>query len=325
MRYSIFGESHGPAIGVVLEGVPAGLELDLEAVQRELDRRKPGQDPTATARRESDTVQVLSGVFEGKTTGAPLAMLIPNADQHSQDYEAIRYTPRPGHGDYAGFIKSQGCQDYRGGGHFSGRLTLGLVAAGVVAKKILGRKVKIESRIVEIDDCNNPDDFPKIVEEALRAQDSVGGIVECTATGVPPALGEPFFDSVESTMSHLLFSIPAVKGVEFGAGFAAARMRGSEHNDPIISPDGTTATNNAGGIVGGLTNGNPVVVRVAIKPTASISSPQITLNTESGKPEELRIKGRHDACIALRAPVVVEAAAAVALCDLTLIARSLRP
>ena len=325
MRHMIFGESHGPAIGVVLEGVPAGLELDLEAVQRELDRRKPGQDPTATARRESDTVQVLSGVFEGKTTGAPLAMLIPNSDQHSQDYEAIRYTPRPGHGDYAGFIKSQGCQDYRGGGHFSGRLTLGLVAAGVVAKKILGRKVKIESRIVEIDDCNNPDDFPKIVEEALRAQDSVGGIVECTATGVPPALGEPFFDSVESTMSHLLFSIPAVKGVEFGAGFAAARMRGSEHNDPIISPDGTTATNNAGGIVGGLTNGNPVVVRVAIKPTASISSPQITLNTESGKPEELRIKGRHDACIALRAPVVVEAAAAVALCDLTLIARSLRP
>lgn len=159
----------------------------------------------------------------------------------------------------------------------------------------------------------------------MRAQDSVGGIVECSATGVPPALGEPFFDSVESTMSHLLFSIPAVKGVEFGAGFAAARMRGSEHNDPIISPDGTTATNNAGGIVGGLTNGNPVVVRVAIKPTASISSPQITLNTESGKPEELRIKGRHDACIALRAPVVVEAAAAVALCDLTLIARSLRP
>ena len=277
-RVSIFGESHGPLVGVTLDGVPAGIALDEKSFEKDLKRRKSGKRGT-TPRKESDLPEIATGRFN----------------------------------------------DYRGGGHFSGRLTLGLVAAGVVAKKILGRKVRIESRIVEIDDCNNPDDFPKIVEEALRAQDSVGGIVECTATGVPPALGEPFFDSVESTMSHLLFSIPAVKGVEFGAGFAAARMRGSEHNDPIISPDGTTATNNAGGIVGGLTNGNPVVVRVAIKPTASISSPQITLNTESGKPEELRIKGRHDACIALRAPVVVEAAAAVALCDLTLIARSLRP
>ena len=294
-RVSIFGESHGPLVGVTLDGVPAGIALDEKSFEKDLNRRKSGKRGT-TPRKESDLPEIATGLFQGRTTGAPLTVLF-----------------------------YQGYNDYRGGGHFSGRLTLGLVAAGVVAKKILGRKVKIESRIVEIDDCNNPDDFPKIVEEALRAQDSVGGIVECTATGVPPALGEPFFDSVESTMSHLLFSIPAVKGVEFGAGFAAARMRGSEHNDPIISPDGTTATNNAGGIVGGLTNGNPVVVRVAIKPTASISSPQITLNTESGKPEELRIKGRHDACIALRAPVVVEAAAAVALCDLTLIARSLRP
>ena len=202
---------------------------------------------------------------------------------------------------------------------------VGLVAAGVVAKKILGGKIRIESRILEIDNCNNPDDFPKVVEAALRSQDSVGGIVECTATGVPHSLGEPFFDSAESVISHLFFSIPAVKGVEFGAGFEAARMRGSEHNDPIISPDGTTATNNAGGITGGITNGNPIVARVVVKPTSSISSPQITLNTETGKPEELKIKGRHDACIALRAPVVVEAAMAIALCDLTLIAKSQRP
>ena len=323
-RVSIFGESHGPLVGVTLDGVPAGIALDEKSYEKDLNRRKSGKRGT-TPRKDSDLPEIATGLFHGRTTGAPLTVLFRNENTLSGDYANLVAHPRPSHSDWVAARKFGGFNDYRGGGHFSGRLTLGLVAAGVVAKKILGRKVKIESRIVEIDDCNNPDDFPKIVEEALRAQDSVGGIVECTATGVPPALGEPFFDSVESTMSHLLFSIPAVKGVEFGAGFAAARMRGSEHNDPIISPDGTTATNNAGGIVGGLTNGNPVVVRVAIKPTASISSPQITLNTESGKPEELRIKGRHDACIALRAPVVVEAAAAVALCDLTLIARSLRP
>ena len=300
-RVSIFGESHGPLVGVTLDGVPAGIALDEKSFEKDLNRRKSGKRGT-TPRKESDLPEIATGLFQGRTTGAPLTVLFRNENTLSGDYANLVAHPRPSHSDWVAARKFGGFNDYRGGGHFSGRLTLGLVAAGVVAKKILGRKVKIESRIVEIDDCNNPDDFPKIVEEALRAQ-----------------------DSVESTMSHLLFSIPAGKGVEFGAGFAAARMRGSEHNDPIISPDGTTATNNAGGIVGGLTNGNPVVVRVAIKPTASISSPQITLNTESGKPEELRIKGRHDACIALRAPVVVEAAAAVALCDLTLIARSLRP
>ena len=302
-RVSIFGESHGLLVGVTLDGVPAGIALDEKSFEKDLNRRKSGKRGT-TPRKESDLPEIATGLFQGRTTGAPLTVLFRNENTLSGDYANLVAHPRPSHSDWVAARKFGGFNDYRGGGHFSGRLTLGLVAAGVVAKKILGRKVKIESRIVEIDDCNNPDDFPKIVEEALRAQDSVGGIVECTATGVPPALGEPFFDSVESTMSHLLFSIPAVKGVEFGAGFAAARMRGSEHNDPII---------------------NPVVVRVAIKPTASISSPQITLNTESGKPEELRIKGRHDACIALRASVVVEAAAAVALCDLTLIARSLRP
>ena len=292
--------------------------------RQDLGRRKSGKRGT-TPRKESDTPHLLTGVFNGRTTGAPLTILFHNENTLSGDYKNLITHPRPSHSDWVAIQKFRGFADYRGGGHFSGRLTLGLVAAGVVAKKILGGKIRIESRILEIDNCNNPDDFPKVIEAALRSQDSVGGIVECTATGVPHSLGEPFFDSAESVISHLFFSIPAVKGVEFGAGFEAARMRGSEHNDPIISPDGTTATNNAGGITGGITNGNPVVARVVVKPTSSISSPQITLNTETGKPEELKIKGRHDACIALRAPVVVEAAMAIALCDLTLIAKSQRP
>ncbi|MBE5709517.1 MAG: chorismate synthase [Oscillibacter sp.] len=325
LKISVFGQSHGRAIGVVVDGLPAGEAIDLEELNAFLARRKPGKSPLSTARREADAPVFLSGLENGVTCGAPLCAVIENGDQHSSDYDALRDKPRPGHADYTAFVKWGGQADMRGGGHFSGRLTLGLVAAGVVAKKILGGKIRIESRILEIDNCNNPDDFPKVIEAALRSQDSVGGIVECTATGVPHSLGEPFFDSAESVISHLFFSIPAVKGVEFGAGFEAARMRGSEHNDPIISPDGTTATNNAGGITGGITNGNPVVARVVVKPTSSISSPQITLNTETGKPEELKIKGRHDACIALRAPVVVEAAMAIALCDLTLIAKSQRP
>ena len=323
-RISIFGESHGEAVGVTLDGVPAGLELDETSFEKDLGRRKSGKRGT-TPRKESDTPHLLTGVFNGRTTGAPLTILFHNENTLSGDYKNLITHPRPSHSDWVAIQKFRGFADYRGGGHFSGRLTLGLVAAGVVAKKILGGKIRIESRILEIDDCNNPDDFPKVVEAALRSQDSVGGIIECTATGVPHSLGEPFFDSAESVISHLFFSIPAVKGVEFGAGFEAARMRGSEHNDPIISPDGTTATNNAGGITGGITNGNPIVARIVVKPTSSISSPQITLNTETGKPEELKFKGRHDACIALRAPVVVEAAMAIALCDLTLIAKSQRP
>lgn len=323
-RVSIFGESHGEAVGVVLDGVPAGIELDEDSFTHDLARRKSGKRGT-TPRKESDTPQLISGVFDGYTTGAPLTILFHNENTRSQDYRNLIVQPRPSHSDWVALQKFGGFADYRGGGHFSGRLTLALVAAGVVAKKILDKKIKIESRLVEIDACNNPDDFPKIVEDALRSQDSVGGIIECTATGVPPTWGEPFFDSAESVMSHLFFSIPAVRGVEFGTGFEAARMRGSEHNDAIISPDGTTATNNAGGIVGGITNGNPIIARVAIKPTASISSQQVTLNLETGKPEPLIIKGRHDACIALRAPVVVEAAMAIALCDLSLIAQTLKP
>lgn len=320
---SIFGESHGEVVGVTLDGVPAGIELSEESFEKDLARRKSGKRGT-TPRKESDQPHLLTGVFNGHTTGAPLTIVFHNENTLSGDYSNLVTQPRPSHADWVARQKFGGFADYRGGGHFSGRLTLGLVAAGVVAKAILGKRLKIASRIVEIDDCNNPDQFPKIVEEAMRSHDSVGGIIECTATGVPVGLGEPFFGSVEIVMSALFYSIPAVKGVEFGSGFAAARMRGSEHNDPIVAPDGTTATNNAGGIVGGITNGNPIVARLAIKPTASIASPQITLNTEKGVPEELIIKGRHDACIALRVPVVAESAMAIALCDLLLVAQSLK-
>ena len=345
MRHMIFGESHGPAIGVVLEGVPAGLELDLEQVQKELDRRKPGQDPTATARKESDLVEVLSGVFEGKITGAPLAMVIHNSDQHSKDYESIRYTPRPSHGDYAGFIKSKGCLDYRGGGHFSGRLTAPLVAAGAVAKQVLaGHGVKVGAHISSIYGiCDaaleDPEDlkdvaakaFPVLddqagaqmqaqILEARQAQDSVGGVIECAAIGLPPGLGDPMFEGLENRLAAALFGFPAVKGVEFGAGFAAARLRGSVNNDPFTVEDGriVTESNQSGGILGGITTGMPVVLRVAMKPTPSISRPQQTVALSAGEPAELVVKGRHDPCIAHRAVPVVEAVTATVLLDLLL-------
>ncbi|WP_368043640.1 chorismate synthase [uncultured Flavonifractor sp.] len=338
----IFGESHGPAIGVVLEGVPAGLELDLEQVQKELDRRKPGQDPTATARKESDLVEVLSGVFEGKTTGAPLAMVIRNSDQHSKDYESIRYTPRPSHGDYAGFIKSRGCLDYRGGGHFSGRLTAPLVAAGAVAKQVLaGRGVQVGAHISSIYGiCDaaleDPEElkavaaksFPVLndskgeemrqaILEAKGEQDSVGGAIECAVTGLPAGLGAPDFGcNVEGIFSQYLFSVPAVKGIEFGAGVAFSLMRGSEANDPFAVEDGkvVTKTNHAGGINGGITNGMPVTFEVTIRPTPSISLPQESVDLRTGEETEIEIHGRHDPCIVPRAVPVIEAAAALAAC-----------
>ena len=344
MRHMIFGESHGPAIGVVLEGMPAGLELDLEQVQKELDRRKPGQDPTATARKESDLVEVLSGVFEGKTTGAPLAMVIHNSDQHSKDYESIRYTPRPSHGDYAGFIKSKGCLDYRGGGHFSGRLTAPLVAAGAVAKQVLaGHGVKVGAHISSIYGiCDaaleNPEDlkdvaakvFPVLddskgeemrqaILEVKEEQDSVGGAIECAVTGLPAGLGAPDFGcNVEGIFSQYLFAVPAVKGIEFGAGVAFSLMRGSEANDPFAVEDGkvVTKTNHAGGVNGGITNGMPVTFEVTIRPTPSIALPQESVDLRTGEEVEIEIKGRHDPCIVPRAVPVIEAAAALAACAL---------
>lgn len=316
-RLSIWGESHGQQVGVSIDGVPAGIALSEEDFTADLERRRAGAAGT-TPRKESDTPHIVSGVYNGFTTGSPLTIEFLNENTRSGDYRNLTIHPRPSHADWVAQQKWGGYNDPRGGGHFSGRITLGMVAAGVVAKKILGEEVKFSTDIIEIGGSRDKEQWDAIISSAQQSQDSVGGIVECRVQGVKAGLGEPFFDSVESLAAHLLFSVPAVKGVEFGAGFEAARMRGSEHNDPIISADGTTATNHAGGIVGGITNGNEIVARIAIKPTASIAQPQQTLNLESGKVEELVIKGRHDVCITLRAAVVAEAALAIALADLKL-------
>lgn len=313
-RVSLLGESHGPAIGVVIDGCPAGIALAPADFERDLARRRAGARGT-TPRRERDLPQVVSGVHEGKTTGAPLLVSFANENVDSSSYRELRDRPRPGHADLVGQQKFGGFADWRGGGHFSARLTVGLVAAGVVAKKIL-RPVEISATLVEVGGLKN-------VEEALdaaeREQDSIGGIVECSAVGLPPGLGEPFFDSAESVLSHAAFSIPAVKGIEFGAGFAAARMRGSELADPIVDRKGRTETNFAGGINGGLTNGNAVVFRVAVRPPSSSARELRTVDLKSGKRVRLVPKGRHDRCVALRVPVVLEAATAVALADLMLL------
>ena len=316
-RLSIWGESHGQQVGVSIDGVPAGIALSEEDFTADLERRRAGAAGT-TPRKESDTPHIVSGVYNGFTTGSPLTIEFLNENTRSDDYRNLTIHPRPSHADWVAQQKWGGYNDPRGGGHFSGRITLGMVAAGVVAKKILGEEVKFSTDIIEIGGSRDKEQWDAIISDAQQSQDSVGGVVECRVQGVKAGLGEPFFDSVESLAAHLLFSVPAVKGVEFGAGFEAARMRGSEHNDPIISADGTTATNHAGGIVGGITNGNEIVARIAVKPTASIAQPQQTLNLGSGKVEELVIKGRHDVCITLRAAVVAEAALAIALADLKL-------
>lgn len=300
-----------------IDGVPAGIALSEEDFTADLERRRAGAAGT-TPRKESDTPHIVSGVYNGFTTGSPLTIEFLNENTRSGDYRNLTIHPRPSHADWVAQQKWGGYNDPRGGGHFSGRITLGMVAAGVVAKKILGEEVRFSTDIIEIGGSRDKEQWDAIISDAQQSQDSVGGIVECRVKGVKAGLGEPFFDSVESLAAHLLFSVPAVKGVEFGAGFEAARMRGSEHNDPIISADGTTATNHAGGIVGGITNGNEIVARIAVKPTASIAQPQQTLNLESGKVEELIIKGRHDVCITLRAAVVAEATLAIALADLKL-------
>ena len=316
-RLSIFGESHGERVGIVIDGVPAGIPLSEEELRADLDRRRAGAKGT-TPRKESDEPHIVSGVFNGHTTGAPLTVLFRNENTRSGDYSNLVTQPRPGHADFVAREKWHGYNDYRGGGHFSGRITLGVVAAGTIAKKVLGEAVHIESRILEIGGHTAPAEMATAVEQAVKAQDSLGGIIECQATGLPVGWGEPFFDSVEALLSHALFSIPAVKGVEFDSDFAAARMRGSQHNDPIIDAEGHTSTNHAGGIVGGITNGNAIVVRAAVKPTASISREQMSFNCASGQVDSLVIKGRHDVCITLRAAVVVESAVAIALADLTL-------
>ena len=316
-RVTLWGESHGQQVGVSIDGVPAGIALSEADFMQDLERRKAGAAGT-TPRKESDIPHIVSGLYNGHTTGSPLTIEFQNENTRSADYSALVEHPRPSHADLVARQKWQGFNDPRGGGHFSGRITLGLVAAGVVAKRILGEKVEFSSDIIEIGGCRDKSRFNDIIEEARLAKDSVGGIVECRVKGISSGLGEPFFDSAESEIAHLLFSVPAIKGVEFGAGFEAARMRGSEHNDMITDSEGHTATNNAGGIVGGITNGNEIIVRAAIKPTASIAKEQATYNFASGKAEPLTIKGRHDVCIALRAAVVAEAAIAIALADLKL-------
>ncbi|MCT8978402.1 chorismate synthase [Clostridium sp. CX1] len=347
IKLSIFGESHGKAIGINIDGLEPGIELDLDYINKEMGRRAPGKSKLATSRKEEDSFQILSGYFNGRTTGTPLCAIIYNTNQHSKDYEKTKNLMRPSHGDFTGYIKYKGFNDYRGGGHFSGRITAPLVFAGAVCKQILEKKGivigshiksigKLEDKsfnMVDIDEkvliTLRENLFPTIDEKialkmkdiiikAREEKDSVGGVIETAVINLPVGIGEPFFDSVESTLAQLLFSIPAVKGVEFGSGFHITELKGSEANDEYYM-DGDkvrTYSNNNGGVLGGITNGMPLVFRVAIKPTPSISKVQRTIDIDSGKNREMEIIGRHDPCIVPRALPVVEAAAAIAILDL---------
>ena len=312
----IFGESHGSGVGILLDGCPPGIEICAEDFFNDLERRKSGNIGT-TSRKENDEPIIKSGVYNCLTTGAAILIEFPNSDIKSEDYIKLKDTPRPGHSDFTAYSKYHGFNDFRGGGHLSGRLTAGIVAAGVIAKKII-EPINISAKLILAGGNAN---IEHSVKNAVDTGDSVGGLLECIATNMPIGLGEPYFDSVESVISHIIFSIPAVKGIEFGSGFKAAEMRGSEHNDELINSDGTTSTNHAGGINGGISNGNELVLRVAIKPTSSIAKEQNTINLQTGEKEIIKISGRHDACIALRAVVVVESAVAIALADLMLINR----
>ena len=313
-RINIFGESHGPEVGVTIDGCPPGIPLSEMDFETDLVRRKSGAKGT-TPRKESDIPRLICGVYQGHTTGAPITILFENSDTRSEDYADFTDIPRPGHADFTARKKYSGFNDPRGGGNFSGRITICLVAAGVIAKKIIA-PVEVKARLTEV---GGEKEIEHAVEKAIVANDSIGGIVECKVSQMPVGLGEPFFDSLESLISHMIFSIPAIRGIEFGAGFGAARMSGSEHNDSFISVDGRTETNHTGGINGGISNGNPLVFRVAVKPASSISKKQRTMNMATGEMVDLEIKGRHDACIALRIPVIVEAVTAVTLADLLLI------
>ena len=348
MRYSIFGESHGPAIGVVLEQVPPGLVLDREAISKEMARRAPGKSPLSTARKEADVPDILSGVFDGKTTGTPLCAIIHNSDHHSKDYAKTRFLARPSHGDYTGFVRYQGCNDYRGGGHFSGRLTAPLVFAGAVAKQLLAQRgITVGAHISQIGTVKDKSfadtqltptlfqtlsekAFPTVDDQAgaamqaeiLQAReelDSIGGAIQCAVLGLPVGVGSPDLGcNVEGVLAQHLFAVPAVKGISFGAGFAFASMRGSQANDPFYMDGGQvkTRTNPSGGVNGGISNGMPVLFQVAIRPTPSIGQEQNTINFSTMEDAKLTIQGRHDPCIVHRAVPVIEAAAALAICEL---------
>ena len=348
LKVSVFGQSHGKAIGVVVDGLPAGEAIDLEELDRFLDRRRTGKNRLSTARKESDVPVFLSGLENGVTCGAPLCAVIENSDQHSSDYRELRDKPRPGHADYTAYVKWKGQADMRGGGHFSGRLTAPLCVAGGIAKQILARRgvyvgahlwsvgterdtpfplrptrelfESVAAKPFPVLDDQAGERMQALILEARQNLDSVGGVIECAATGIPAGLGDPMFGGVENRLASALFGIPAVKGVEFGDGFAAARAHGSENNDPFIMEGGRVAaeTNHAGGILGGITSGMPIVLRTAMKPTPSIARPQRTVSLSAGADTELVIHGRHDPCIAHRAVPVVEAVTAAVLLDLLL-------
>lgn len=347
IKISVFGESHGNGIGVVIDGLPAGAEIDMDGVLAQMKRRAPGRDKTATPRKESDLPEVLSGMLGSTLTGAPLCAVIRNTNTKSGDYSNLLECPRPGHSDYTAFIKYGGANDIRGGGHFSGRITAPLVFAGSICRQLLEKRgIKIAAHIKSIGGVNdkafepteisdkligrlNSSSFALIDEdreEAMRAEvesarkslDSIGGTIECAVTGLTPGIGEPMFDGVEGVIAKAVFGVPAVKGIEFGKGFELAKMRGSQSNDPFVYMDGrvVTETNNCGGILGGITNGMPVIFTAAIKPTPSIAQKQRTVNLETGENTELEIRGRHDPCIVPRAVPVIEAVTAIALINL---------
>lgn len=313
-RIHIYGESHGKELGILIDGCPAGLEINENDFHEDIMRRKAGVKGT-TPRLEDDIPIIKSGLFNGKTTGSPILIGFENKNVKSEDYRELLAMPRPGHADFTAKMKFGGYNDHRGGGHFSGRLTLGLIAAGVIAKKLIN-PLSVKSKLIE---AGGSQDIEKAIDQALKNNDSIGGIVECRVENVSVGLGEPFFDSFESLVSHIVFAIPAIKGIEFGSGFQSAKMTGSEHNDPYIDLHGKTSTNHSGGVGGGITNGNEIYFRIAVKPTSSIAASQQTMNFETGKTGKLEIKGRHDTCIALRVPVVLEAATAIVLADLMML------
>jgi chorismate synthase len=319
-KVQIFGESHGPCVGVVIDGCPAGLPISADDLLPDLERRKGGKQKGTTPRQEADEPIFKSGIFNGKSTGFPIMILFENNNTRSEDYAKQRSIPRPGHADWVAHQKFSGYEDYRGGGHFSARLTTGIVAAGAIAKKLM-KGVDIQAVITEI---GGEKDLEAGLQKGIDAKDSVGGVIECRVNGLPVGLGEPYFDSIESVLSHMMFTIPAVRGIEFGTGFAAASMFGSEHNDAIEDMSGKTRTNHAGGVVGGISNGNELVFRIAIKPTSSTPKTQKSLNWETQEQEDFSVKGRHDLCVALRAPVIVEAATAIVMADFMLRAQQIK-
>lgn len=347
IKISIFGESHGNAIGINIDGLPSGFEIDMDKVLFEMDRRAPGKNSMSTARKESDFPEILSGYFEGKTTGTPLCAIIKNGDTRSKDYTKTKDYMRPGHADFTGYARYDGFNDYRGGGHFSGRITAPLVFAGAICKQILEKRgILIGAHISSIKNITDKEfnniDISKEILESLRNMelplintsleenikhtilqakyngDSVGGSIECAVIGINPGVGNPFFDSVESTLAHLIFSVPAVKGIEFGRGFQMTNMSGSECNDEYYYDKDKvkTKTNNNGGVLGGITNGMPILFKVAIKPTASIAKEQNTIDIKNKENVKFRVEGRHDPCIVQRALPVIEAVTAIGILDL---------